>query len=91
MFTSGQFEVYILYKRSLPHGGRLDAGYRRFGESILAASGRGLCCLGVWDCAQFLLRARDVQFPPFWTQRQRLHKFSVRVLGAFEASGALAL
>ena len=41
------------------------------------------------DCAQF--SSRDVQFPPFWTQRQPLHKFSARVLGALEVRGALAL
>ncbi len=32
-------------------------------SATLAAPGRGLCCLGVWGCAQFLLRAR-VQFFP---------------------------
>ncbi len=35
--------------------------------------------------------SRDVPFPPFWTQLQPLHKFSARVLGAFELPGALAL
>ena len=41
------------------------------------------------DCAQF--SSRDVQFPPFWTQRQPLHTLSARVLGALEVRGALAL
>ncbi len=40
-------------------------------------------------CAQF--SSRDVQFPPFRTRRQPLHKLSARVLGALEVRGALAL
>jgi hypothetical protein len=37
--------------RSLPHGGRLDAGCRRLGRDLGSARGRaeGACRLGVWD------------------------------------------
>ncbi len=62
-------------RTTLPHGGRVDAGDRRFGEPILTAPGSWLCCLNVWDCAHFLRRVGKL---PFWTQRAVA--FSARVL-----------